>query len=304
MITKKALNKELFTREWLYTNSARDAWSKIIEEYKVINPIGKILLPSYIGWSSNEGSGIFDSVANSGLDYDFYELGMHLEINLEVLKNKVNENENPLVLLVHYFGFIDVKYDQITNWLCENDVFFVEDSAHAWLTDLIGGRVGRKGNYSFYSLHKLLPISTGGVMVNNKPKDNENISKMNPFLDLNYDFLSIFNIRRANYKYLCSLLKDVSGLKVIYENLEEAICPQTFPIIVENYDRDKLYYEMNEKGFGLVSLYHTMIEQLKDHTSKASLVLSKKIINLPIHQDVEKDHLKRMVAELKKKLNI
>ncbi|MFT5213153.1 MAG: dTDP-4-amino-4,6-dideoxygalactose transaminase [Patiriisocius sp.] len=303
MITKKALNKELFIREWTYTNSARDAWSKIIEKYKVVNPAGKILLPSYIGWSSNEGSGIFDSVFNSGLDYDFYELGMHLEINLEDLKNKINENENPLVLLVHYFGFIDIKYDQITNWLFDHNIFFVEDSAHAWLTDLIGGRSGRKGNYSFYSLHKLLPISTGGVMVNNNPKDNTNISKMNPFLELNYDFLSIFNIRRANYKYLYSLLKDVSGVKVIYENLEEGICPQTFPVIVENYDRDKLYHEMNEKGFGLVSLYHTMIEQLKEHTSKASLVLSKKIINLPIHQDVEKEYMMRMVLELKKKLN-
>ena len=34
MITKKALNKELFTREWTYTNSAREAWSEIIEKYK------------------------------------------------------------------------------------------------------------------------------------------------------------------------------------------------------------------------------------------------------------------------------
>ena len=303
MITKKALNKDFLLREWTYTNSARDAWSQIIEEYKVLNPFGKILLPTYIGWSSNEGSGIFDSVANSGLEYDFYELGMRLEINFEDLKTKVRENVNPLVLLVHYFGFIDSKYTQITNWLINNNVFFVEDSAHAWLTDLIGGKSGRKGNYSFYSLHKLLPLSTGGIMVNNDPKSNKNISRMNPFLEFNYDLFSIFNIRRSNYKYLSDKLKDVAGIEVIYKNLEEGICPQTLPIIVENYDRDLLYHEMNKKGFGLVSLYHTMIESLKKHNSKASSELSKKIINLPIHQDVEVEQMDKMVIELKKKLN-
>jgi dTDP-4-amino-4,6-dideoxygalactose transaminase len=300
MITKKALNKELFIREWIHTKSARDAWSKIIEEYRVLNPVGKILLPSYIGWSSNEGSGIFDSVANSGLNYEFYELGISLKINLEDLKSKVRENENPLVLLVHYFGFVDLEYNQITNWLLDHSIFFVEDCAHAWLTDLIGGRSGRKGNYSFYSLHKLLPLSTGGAMVNNNPNCNKNIANMNPFLELNYDLLSIFNIRRDNYIYLYGLLKDVAGVKVIHENLEEGICPQTFPVIVENYDRNNLYHEMNQKGFGLVSLYHTMIEQLEMDSSEASSNLSKNIINFPIHQDVKKEEMEEMVIQLKK----
>jgi len=237
------------------------------------------------------------------LDYDFYELGMRLEINVEDLKNKVKKNESPLVLLVHYFGFVDSEYDQITNWLCDNDVFFVEDSAHAWLTDLIGGKCGSKGNYSFYSLHKLLPLGTGGAMVDNNPKSNKGVYEMNPFLGLNYDLLSVFNIRRENYKYLYDLLMDVSGVEVIYKKLEEGICPQTFPVIIKSYDRDKLYHEMNEEGFGLVSLYHTMIENLKDNKSEASSLLSKKIINLPIHQDVDNEQIIRMVEVFKNKLN-
>ncbi|SED67560.1 dTDP-4-amino-4,6-dideoxygalactose transaminase [Tenacibaculum sp. MAR_2010_89] len=304
MITKKALNKELYKREWILTNSAREAWSKIIQEYKIFNPKGKVLLPSYIGWSSNEGSGIFDSVSNSGLDYDFYDLGVKLEINFEDLKIKINENDEPLVLLVHYFGFIDVKYDEITSWLTDNNVFFVEDAAHAWLTDLIGGKSGRKGNFSFYSLHKLLPLSKGGMMVSNMPKNNKEISKINPFVELNYDLLSIFNIRRANYKYLCSLLKDLSGIEIVYEKLEDGICPQTLPIIIKNYNRDNLYEEMNEAGFGVVSLYHTMINDLESNKSLASSVASKKIMNLPIHQDVSKVELKKMALKLKNILNV
>jgi hypothetical protein len=82
MITKKATIKDKFRREWEYTESARDAWSQIIEIYKKNNPNGKILLPSYIGWSANEGSGIFDSVVKSGLDFDFYSMGLHLKIKV------------------------------------------------------------------------------------------------------------------------------------------------------------------------------------------------------------------------------
>lgn len=302
MITKKALNQDQYKREWVYTDSARDAWSEIIEKYKITNPKGKIFLPSYIGWSSNEGSGIFDSVVKSGLEYDFYGLGLYLDVNIEDLKQKVSQDKESLVLLVHYFGFMDSKYNEITDWLTENNIFFVEDCAHAWLTDLIGGVCGRKGAFSFYSLHKLLPVATGGIMVNNTPEGNLK-SEVNPFFELNYDLFSIYNIRRSNYNYLVGLLKDVKGIDVIYKELEEGVCPQTLPVIVEDFDRTTLYHKMNEKGFGMVSLYHTMINQLDDSPFEAATTLAKKIINFPVHQDVSKQDIDEMVEELKKIIN-
>lgn len=302
MITKTAQYKDTYKREWIYTDSARNAWSEIIEKYKLTNPNGKILLPAYIGWSSNEGSGIFDSVLKSGLDYDFYGLGLYLDVKFEDLKQKVSQDKQTLVLLVHYFGFIDSKYNEITDWLTENNIFFVEDCAHAWLTDLIGGVCGRKGAFSFYSLHKLLPVATGGIMVNNAPEGNLK-SEINPFFELNYDLFSIYNIRRSNYNYLVGLLKDVIGIEVIYKELEEGVCPQTLPVIVENFDRTMLYHKMNEKGFGMVSLYHTMISQLDDSPFEAATTLAKKIINFPVHQDVSKQDIDEMVEELKSILN-
>lgn len=302
MITKKAINQYQYKREWVYTDSARDAWSEIIEKYKISNPKGKILLPSYIGWSSNEGSGIFDSVVKCGLEFDFYGLGLYLDVNLEDLKQKVEQNKKQLVLLVHYFGFMDLKYNEITQWLTKNDIFYVEDCAHAWLTDLIGGVCGRKGAYSFYSLHKLLPVVTGGIMVNNVPEGNSK-AEVNPFFELNYDLFSIYQIRIANYNYLANLLKNVKGIDVIHKVLEQGVCPQTLPVIVENFDRTTLYNKMNEKGFGMVSLYHTMITQLDNSPFEAATTLAKRIINFPIHQDVSKQDIDEMVIELKKILN-
>ena len=121
-ITKIAENKKNAQRTWQYTNSAREAWSNIIEEYKKLHPNAKVLLPSYIGWSANEGSGIFDSVKNAGVDFEFYSLDKYLNIDISDLKNKVNSNESCLVLLVHYFGFTDNKYAEIVEWLDQEKI--------------------------------------------------------------------------------------------------------------------------------------------------------------------------------------
>ena len=218
-------------------------------------------------------------------------------LKLVFLQNKLYR-----LLLVHYFGFMDARYDEIAKWLEENNIFFVEDCAHAWVTDLIGGVCGRRGLFSFYSLHKLLPVVTGGIMVNNT-SDGIKINQINPFFELNYDLFSISAIRRSNYNYLVTRLLAVEGVEVIYKNLEEGICPQTLPVIVKNYDRTTLYNKMNEAGFGMVSLYHTMIDNLKDSPYEAPTVLAKKIINFPIHQDVEKKDMDAMVDELIRILN-
>ncbi|MDN3707761.1 DegT/DnrJ/EryC1/StrS family aminotransferase [Myroides ceti] len=162
-ITKIATKKNIAQREWKYTNSAREAWSTILDILKKENPQYKVLLPAYIGWSPNEGSGIFDSVKNSSLDFDFYNLDRNLKIDFNHFKNKIKDTKDCIVLLVHYFGFPDVQYQEIINWLDQNNILYIEDCAHSWLTDLIGGICGRNGRFAFYSLHKMLPVSGGGL---------------------------------------------------------------------------------------------------------------------------------------------
>ncbi|MDD2200244.1 MAG: DegT/DnrJ/EryC1/StrS family aminotransferase, partial [Bacteroidales bacterium] len=209
MITKIAVKNDNFRRKWTYTNSARDAWSDILLRFKTIRPEGNILLPAYIGWSPNEGSGIFDSVYHSGLKYSFYNLNSHLQIDFEILKQLILADTSQLVLLVHYFGFPDINYNEIVHWLKKNNIYFVEDCAHAWLTDLIGGKCGRAGYYSFYSLHKLLPTVDGGFLVNNKPLNDQKNS--NPYFSLSYDLYQIFHKRNENYLYLANVLGEFKG---------------------------------------------------------------------------------------------
>ena len=84
MITKIAVKTDNFRRKWINTISAREAWYKILLKYRSFHPEGKILLPAYIGWSPNEGSGIFDSVYNPfrGIEVIFRV------INGEIKKNQ------------------------------------------------------------------------------------------------------------------------------------------------------------------------------------------------------------------------
>ena len=75
--------------------------------------------------------------------------------------------------------------------------------------------------------------------------------------------------------------------------------PQTFPIVIRKGERNKIYEIMNGKGYGVVSLYHTMIEELQTDGHEEALWLSKRIMNLPVHQDCDASQYKKMLDELK-----
>ena len=302
MISKIAINKNKFTRNFVFTKNARSAWSSIIEHYKKDHPNGKILLPAYIGWSPNEGSGIFDSVVSAKIDFDFYLLDKFLQIDFADFKAKIKIEDKPLILLVHYFGVVDMQYNEIVDWLKKEEEYFVEDCAHAMLTDLIGGQCGREGKFSIYSLHKLLPLDAGGILVNNWnekvtiEKGSEN--KIDDF-HFGFDLWKIANKRRTNYSFLTEFLTNTKGITIIHPILKDGIFPQTLPILIHSDKRDDLYFLLNKKGFGVVSLYHTMIKELNGYSNKAVTYTSKHILNLPIHQDTDEIELKKLASLLK-----
>ncbi|PKO95846.1 MAG: hypothetical protein CVU12_08445, partial [Bacteroidetes bacterium HGW-Bacteroidetes-7] len=296
---KKAKDLNHFRRACYITSSARDAWSIIIDKYKLTNKNIEILLPAYIGWSANEGSGIFDSVKNSKVKFNFYKLDRSLKIDFEDLKSKVSSSS--IVLLVHYFGFPDVNYYQIANYLTNNKIQFVEDCAHAWISDIIGGICGRLSVYTFYSLHKLLPLESGGMLVENNPTSIT--PNFESYSNIVYDYYSIFDIRRKNYTYLSNKLKEIKKITLLHPELKEGICPQTLPIILNENNRDNVYFEMNNAGFGLVSLYHTMVNEIQSLEYNNTLYISKNIINFPIHQDIDFKDIDEMIVKFKEIIN-
>lgn len=65
-------------------------------------------------------------------------------------------------------------------------------------------------------------------------------------------------------------------------------------------NRDRIYEIMNGQGYGVVSLYHTLIEELRNSEHEDALWLSKRILNLPIHQDCDVTEYQGMMEVLVK----
>ena len=86
-------------------------------------------------------------------------------------------------------------------------------------------------------------------------------------------------------------------VEILRPNLTEGTVPQSFPILLKNGDRFKIYEILNSKGYGVTSLYHTLIEPLRKDEFYESLKVSSKILNLPVHQDVNEDSINKMVND-------
>src|SRR5215204_5229555 len=110
-----------------------------------------VLLPAYIGWSHREGSGVFDPVRELGLSYQFYQVDHELRIDLEDLRRQLEAHSPSVLLLIHYFGYIDPGYPKAAELAQRHDAVLVEDEAHAMLTDLVGGACGRLGDVCLFS---------------------------------------------------------------------------------------------------------------------------------------------------------
>ena len=303
-IEKKQINSKHFLTKQYYYNTAREGMNEFSKQLKAHNLIDKILLPGYIGISPKEGSGIFDSVKTiDGIQIEYYRMDRELNIVLSDLRKKIADGRS-LVILVNYFGFRDVNFNEVCRSIKEKSGYILEDNAHGLFTYY------RYPNYyadaTIFSLHKMFPFSKGGCLcIRNLLFDGFEYTgkdlpdhSLNPFL---YDFNLISEARSRNYRNLYGILRAYGDEHFTFlrglERLESAV-PQTFPIVLKNANRDRIYEIMNEKGYGVVSLYHTLIDPLQSSENEDTVWLSKHIINLPVHQDVNIEEYPELVETL------
>lgn len=296
MISKVAINKESYKREIYFYERARDAFKEIILNLK-LDKNQCIALPAYIGWSPIEGSGVFDPVIETGVKYVFYKVDKNLNIDIENYKKVIEENEVKISVIIHYFGFIDDKYKEFIDLSKTKSIFILEDEAHAMYTDLIGGISGRMGDACIFSLHKMLPLDNGGALIiNNKSMNISSGIKEGNLYD--FDLRKIADKRIENFNYINSKIDELNeDVSKIRPSLKDGEIPQTYPILIESVSRYDLYKMLNELGFGVVSLYHTMIEQLKEFEN--TNYLAERILNLPIHQDVNKSDIDELIEAMR-----
>lgn len=300
MITKKPQIKDSYKKELIFTDSARDGWGMVLNS---LPSTSKILLPSYIGITDREGSGIYDPVKNSGLAHDFYALNDDLSISIDVIEYHLKKESYKLILLVHYFGFKIQNINEIVTLCKQYNVVVVEDCAHLYNLNLHDySDVGNFGDYAFYSLHKNFPFDNGGILVQNGSKvcvklEIKHKTGFNENL-MCYNASEIAKKRIDNYNKIDLLIKSVKGVKPL-KVIKKGDIPHTYPILVENGLREKLYFWLIDKNITLIALYYRLIPELQNEMFTNMKFISDNILNLPIHQDISNNDINIMIDKIK-----
>ena len=300
-ISKTAIKKDNYKKDTIFYKSARNGFSEILKFLKDKYKDFTLILPGYIGYSPREGSGIYDPIIENDVKHRFYPVNENIDVDVEKYEELINNIKNKVVvLLVHYFGYIDSNIKELVRIAKDKDAFIIEDCAHALYTDYIDGSCGDFSDVSIYSLHKMLPYEDGGmVRINNSKAIQLNTTNYH-YNILEYDLRNIAEKRKNNAEVIEKELLQCKGIKVLRPIQKfKKQTPQTYPIIIKNKDKNQMYHELNNKGFGVVSLYHTMIQTLQTDEYKTVNEISNKILNLPVHQDANKEQILEMCREIK-----
>ena len=298
MITKSAQNQSNCTSELYFTFNARTAWGLIIRSLSIDKSV-RVLLPAYIGYTTREGSGVFDPVANKACDYIFYRVGQKLEIDISHFENILNTEKIDVALVIHYFGFCRNDMNFIRELCDKHNVILVEDCAHAFNLGLKNQTIGNYGDFSFYSVHKYLATSAGGILKVNKNKfiigkldSSEKATQDVLEQYIKTDFERVLKVRRENYRSYELLLPKHGDIEVMFESLENVDIPQSYPVRIKKGKREPLYFYLMNNDIPTIALYYQLIKEINVEAFPLSYQISSEILNLPVHQDITINDIK------------
>jgi dTDP-4-amino-4,6-dideoxygalactose transaminase len=304
MILKSAENTQSFRRNLVFTSAARVAFRHLLSSLQIEQP-QVLLLPAYIGFTDREGSGVFDPVEQTRTSFEFYKVDDNLAFSFNDIEQRFKAGDVKAFLIIHYFGFCSVDIDKLAALCKAYDVLLIEDCAHAFQLASASELFGNKGDFAFYSLHKYLPTSSGGILrINNsnfkvddiQPQDAAADDVMQQFLTSN--LAAIAERRIENYKRYAELLTSTPGLEIMYQ-LKEGLVPQSFPVRIKNQQRERLYFQLIDRSMPTTALYYRLIDAITKDSFPVSHQISSEILNFPVHQDTSLDDINSLVGAVK-----
>ena len=115
------------------------------------------------------------------------------------------------------------------------------------------------------------------------------------------DFEEIKIIRRRNFEYLLNyFLKNERGT-LPFKSLPEGVCPLFFPIIVESsVIRENLYKVLKSREVITHPWWNRFHPSVEWDEFPDSVYLKKRLLGIPIHQDITLNHLEFLIKEFEK----
>jgi dTDP-4-amino-4,6-dideoxygalactose transaminase len=281
----------------IFTASARAAMTFILQAHKRMDPRG-ILLPAYIGLSKIEGSGVFDPIRTSAIDYAFYPVDERLRPNLDDLELQLRSGAFQLVFLIHYFGVPQVDVAQFVTLCHRYGVKVIEDCAHTLLGGLEGRRLGSYGDYAIFSIHKSTATPDGGFCLDNAgsldaaslaPSMRIAPATLEQFADTDLEASARHRLR--NYEVVQQWVAGLPQLTPMFDGIPAGAVPLNFPVIVSQGKREQLYINLIGRQILPTALYHTLIPEIGAQQFPHSHFVRSNILNLPTHADIRKTHL-------------
>jgi dTDP-4-amino-4,6-dideoxygalactose transaminase len=291
-------NKDLlsYRSRRIFTASARAAMTFILHAHKRMDPRG-ILLPAYIGLSKIEGSGVFDPIRVSTINYSFYPVDERLRPDLEALEAQLRSGAFQLVFLIHYFGVPQVDVELFVALCHRYGVKVIEDCAHTLLGGLEGRRLGSYGDYAIYSIHKSTATPDGGFFLDHACVLDA--SSLPPSMRIapatladfaNTDLEASARRRLRNYETVQQWVASLPQLTPMFDRIPVGAVPLNFPVIVSQGKREQLYFNLIGREILPTALYHTLIPEISSQQFPNSHFVCTNILNLPTHADINQTH--------------
>ena len=307
-ITRSPQNKTENNHQLSFFDSARSAFKHILDNTELNG--GSILLPSYIGITDREGSGVFDPISSSKIPFTFYSVNNKVQPDFSEIKKIITNQKISMILLIHYFGFYSKDTQNIISLCKKNNIIVIEDCAHVFSNNKKESPTGFMGDCSIYALHKVLPMEKGGVLRVNNPKYNylcqqkQTLESIDYVRELAYiDHAKASTRRIENYKKLAGNFLRIERITLIYPHLPDNTIPFNLPVLVDDSLREKLYFKLIELNVPVVALYYRMIKEIKVTDFPISYQLTSNILNFPIHQEIDDEQLDFMVKMTIRALN-
>jgi len=112
----------------------------------------------------------------------------------------------------------------------------------------------------------------------------------------------IKEVRRANFcRYLNHFLNECPyGMTIPFKQIPDGVCPLFFPVIIEgDGDREKLYQALKHLGITTHPWWNTFHKAVKWDKYPDAVYLKKRMLGLPVHQDVDKQHIDYIITSLR-----